>query len=172
MAEDYVKKSGTTSPVTLSRSSVEGVVLKQPRSTQADHKRDERTGQFLSAKTQTALFSYRNVISGIPSKAAKDAERMGLTRSDIRMIIPDRTLDRRIAEDAPLKPDEADGLARLIRVLEMAQRVFENDAVAGEWLHSANPALDGQVPMEMARTDLGGREVEAVLGRIAHGVFS
>lgn len=120
---------------------------------------------------QDSFFSYREVEFGIPASLARDAESKGLTRDDIRMIIPDRTLDRRIADNAALKLDEADGIARLLRVVGMARRVFGDDALADEFLRTANPALDNHIPIRMARSDLGGREVEAVLGRIEHGVF-
>ena len=118
-----------------------------------------------------ALMSYKAMETGVPVAAVREAEMQGLSRDDIRMIIPDRTLERRIAEGAVLKIDEADGIARLLRVLAQARNVFEDVARADEWLRSPNPALDGHIPIRMARTDLGGREVEAVLGRIAHGVF-
>ena len=71
-----------------------------------------------------------------------------------------------------LKIDEADGIARLLRVVTMARKTFEDSDLADTWLRSSNPSLDGNIPIRMARTDLGGREVEAVLGRIASGVFS
>ena len=117
------------------------------------------------------LFDRKSAEQGIPANAARELDPLGLTRDDIRMIIPDRTLDRRIADGATLKIEEADGIARLLRVVGMARRVFESDALADEWLRAPNPALDGHTPIRMARTDLGGREVEAVLGRIEHGVF-
>ena len=115
--------------------------------------------------------SYALVERGIPASFAKDVEGQGLTRDDIRSVIPDRTLDRRIAEGATLKLDEADGIARLLRVVAAARSVFQDDTLADEWLRTANPALNA-IPIRMARTDLGGREVEAMLGRLAHGVFS
>lgn len=118
------------------------------------------------------LFSFKSVTDGVPSNTVRDLEQSGLTRDDIRQIIPDRTLERRIAAGENLKLEEADGLARLLRVVTMARRVFGDDALADEWLRSPNPALDNLIPIQMARTDLGGREVEAVLGRIEHGVFS
>ncbi len=99
-------------------------------------------------------------------------EREGLTRDDIRMIIPDLTLERRLAAgEDPLTVEEGDALVRLLQVISQAREVFGDAALADEWLRSANPALGGGVPIRMARTDLGGREAEAVLGRIAHGVF-
>lgn len=118
-----------------------------------------------------APISYSVLEAGVPAAVARDIDGSGLTRDDIRMIIPDRTLERRISEGAALKMDEADGLARLLRVVGHARRVFEDPDLADEWLRTANPALGDHIPMQMARTDLGGREVEAVLGRIEHGVF-
>ncbi|MCA3443222.1 MAG: DUF2384 domain-containing protein [Rhodobacter sp.] len=117
-----------------------------------------------------ALYLPRDLgdLSGFGSRLESE----GLTRDDIRMIIPDVTLKRRLAagEDS-LRVEEVDALVRLLRVVSQARAVFGDAALADEWLRSANPALGGGVPIRMARTDLGGREVEAVLGRIAHGVF-
>lgn len=123
------------------------------------------------AAGEASFGSYKSVKTGIPSALVRSLDTFGLTRDDIRQIIPDRTLDRRIADGENLKIEEADGIARLLRVVAMARRVFDDAALADEWVRSANPALDGLIPIQMARTDLGGREVEAVLGRIEHGVF-
>lgn len=124
----------------------------------------------MNKRSKIDVPSYANVEQGLPATFARQIEGQGLTRDDIRKIIPDRTLERRIAEGAALKIDEADGLARLLRIVDAARRVFANDANADEWLRVFNPSL-GAIPIHMARTDLGGREVEAALGRIEHGVF-
>ena len=105
------------------------------------------------------------------SLAAARAGAGRLRRSDVQMVIPARTLERRLSGNQMLKIDEADAIARLVRVRDHARRVFERDDVAEEWLSLPNPALGGEVPIEMARTDIGGREVEAVLGRIEHGII-
>ncbi len=119
-----------------------------------------------------SAISYLDLENGVPSTFARVAETQGLTRDDIRMIIPDRTLDRRIAGAEPFKLEEADSIARLLRVVAMARRVFGDNALADEWLRSANPSLGNHLPIRLARSDLGGREVEAALGRIEHGIFS
>lgn len=124
----------------------------------------------MNKRSNIDMLSYSRVKHGIPATFAREIEGQGLTRDDIRKVIPDRTLERRIAEGAMLKLDEADGIARLIRVVDAARRVFDDDALADEWLRTANPEL-GDIPIHMARTDLGGREVEAALGRIEHGIF-
>jgi len=128
-----------------------------------------------SSETSSEMraWSYRAIKSGMHPSDVRALEAEGaLQRADIAMIIPLRTFERRMAEDQPLKLEEADGIARLVRVVTQARQVFGDAALAEEFLRGANPALGGEAPMTLARTDVGGREVEAVLGRIAHGVFS
>ena len=123
------------------------------------------------AEQAEAFTTYRSLEKGVPAAWARSLETQGLTRDDIRRIIPDRTLDRRIAKGENLKIDEADGLARLLRVVKAARDLFENDENADGWLRNPIPSLGERIPIEMAQTDLGAREVEAVLGRMAHGVY-
>jgi putative toxin-antitoxin system antitoxin component (TIGR02293 family) len=83
-----------------------------------------------------------------------------------------RTLTRRKAEGR-LLPDESDRLLRAARVLGRALELFEgdrNDAV--EWLMASQPALGGVAPIEIAKTELGAHEVENLIGRTEHGVYS
>lgn len=146
--------------------------------------RSSTTGQFVEVSTHgkaasggpdfhaTLIKSYRDLKAGVRSQMVRDLERDHIVeRSDVRMIIPDRTLDRRISAGEPLKPEEADGIARLVRIVTYARKVFTGEDMANEWLRSPNPELDNEVPIRMSATDLGAREVEAVLGRIEHGVF-
>lgn len=123
------------------------------------------------AEKAAVFTSFQAIERGIPAAWARSLESLGLTRDDIRRIIPDRTLDRRIAKGEMLKIEEADGLARLLRVVKAARDLFENDANADTFLRSANPALGDRIPIEMAQTDIGAREVEAIIIRIGHGVY-
>lgn len=118
-------------------------------------------------------FTYSDIERGIPASTVRDLERAKvLTASDIASVIPPRTLDRRLSAGGNLKPDEADAIARLVRVVLAARHLFEKDDVADRFLHLPNPALGNRVPMDMARTDIGARAVETIIGRIAHGVYS
>ena len=120
----------------------------------------------------TVDLSYSAIRSGVPATIVRDLQRASVfERQDIERFISTRTQERRLKEKQALKPDEADGLARLLRVVSHAQRVFEDEELAEEWLRSPNPALNDEVPMAMAETDVGAREVEGVLSRIEHGVF-
>jgi putative toxin-antitoxin system antitoxin component (TIGR02293 family) len=40
------------------------------------------------------------------------------------------------------------------------------------WLKSPQKALGGKTPLEYSDTEPGAREVEDLLGRLEHGVFS
>ncbi len=118
-------------------------------------------------------FTYADLARGIPARTVRDLQRdKVLSAADVAAIIPPRTLERRMSADGNLKMEEADALARLVRVVVKARETFEKDDIADEFLRLPNPSLDWQVPIEMARSDLGAREVEAVLGRIAYGVYS
>ena len=59
------------------------------------------------------------------------------------------------------------------RVFGRALELFEGDSQAAErWLSSPRAALGGATPLELAKTEAGAREVEALIGRLEHGVFS
>lgn len=86
--------------------------------------------------------------------------------------IPSRTLHRR-KEEGRLESDESDKLVRLSRLYGRTLELFEGDRVeARHWLASPRPALGGSSPLSMAGTEVGAREVEALIGRLEHGVFS
>jgi putative toxin-antitoxin system antitoxin component (TIGR02293 family) len=101
-------------------------------------------------------------------------DNVGLSRSDVADLVQvkPRTLDRR-KKEGRLLPEESDRLLRVSRVFGKALELFEGDPKAAkEWLSAPQTALGGAVPLDMARTDIGAREVEALVGRLEHGVFS
>jgi len=116
--------------------------------------------------------SYRQIKIGVAPQVVRALQDAGvLDRDDVQQIISQRTLERRLANAEALRPEESDGIARLLRVIAHANRVFEDADLAEEWLRSPNPALNDEVPMVMAARDVGAREVEGVLTRLEHGVF-
>lgn len=67
-------------------------------------------------------------------------------------------------EEGRFSRAESDRLVRAARIFGGATALFKGDrATAGVWLVSGQPALGGSVPLDLARTDLGAREVERVL---------
>ena len=117
------------------------------------------------------ILSYESIKKGVLAGTIRELIRTGrLLRSDVHMVIPQRTFERRLSLNQTLKITEADAIARLLRVRDHARQAFGDKEVAEEWLSLPNPALGGETPIEMARTDIGAREVEAVLTRLEHGV--
>src|SRR5258708_23333944 len=100
--------------------------------------------------------------------------RSGIPLAEIAAIagIPPRTLARR-KSSGRLTPDESEKLLRLSSVFEQAVDLFEGDETnARQWLTTAKKALENQTPLAYSRTELGAREVENLIGRLEHGVFS
>lgn len=99
---------------------------------------------------------------------------LGMSTSELTALlqIPQRTLARR-KRVGRLSPDESERLLRLSRVLDTAVELFEGQHQAAvEWLQAPNRALAGQVPIEMAKTEVGALEVEGLIGRLEYGVSS
>ncbi len=67
----------------------------------------------------------------------------------------------------------AEQLLRVDRIIGCSLELFEGDRDgAVEWLLSSQPALGGASPMDVAKTEVGAREVEDLIGRLEHGVYS
>ena len=87
-------------------------------------------------------------------------------------MITQRTLARR-KKAGRMQTAESDRLVRLARVFSGAIALFEGDADGAQaWMMRPNRALGGPSPFEMAKTGVGAREVENLIGRIQHGVIS
>jgi putative toxin-antitoxin system antitoxin component (TIGR02293 family) len=86
--------------------------------------------------------------------------------------IPRRTMTRRKREGRFL-PEESDRLLRASRLFGKALQLFEgNRDAATEWLTTVQPGLGGIVPLDLAKSEVGVLEVERLIGRLEHGVFS
>jgi putative toxin-antitoxin system antitoxin component (TIGR02293 family) len=100
--------------------------------------------------------------------------RSGLTLSRLASVIgiPERTLARRKAS-GKLTPEESGRLLRISAVFEDAVDLFEGDVRAAvNWLTTPRKALGDRPPLSYARTEPGAREVENLIGRLEHGIFS
>jgi putative toxin-antitoxin system antitoxin component (TIGR02293 family) len=58
------------------------------------------------------------------------------------------------------------------RIMARAMEVLEDRSKALHWMNEPNVALGGKVPLTLLKTAAGEHEVEALLGRIEHGVYS
>lgn len=88
-----------------------------------------------------------------------------------KLGISKATLHRRKAAGR-LEPDESDRIVRYARLMGKAVEVFENEESARAWMSSSQYGLGGETPLDYAMTELGAREVENLLGRIDHSVYS
>lgn len=81
------------------------------------------------------------------------------------------TLHRR-KKSGHLDRVESDRLVRYARLVSRAGEALGGMAGARSWLGAPARAFHGECPLDYADTEIGAREVEALLGRIQHGVFS
>lgn len=83
-----------------------------------------------------------------------------------------RTLIRRKAKGR-LNPEESDRVLRVGRVFARSLELFEGDQKAArDWFMSSQKALGNKAPAIRARTEFGALEVERLIGRLEHGVFT
>ena len=82
------------------------------------------------------------------------------------------TFHRRKGAGEKLGTAESDRVVRFARLLGKAIKVFDDEEDARQWLNSPQFGLGGAVPLDYARTEVGAREVENLLGRIEYGVYS
>lgn len=83
-----------------------------------------------------------------------------------------RTLTRR-KKEKKLSAYESDRLVTLTRLLAQSVALFEGQKPSAlRWFVQPSRALGNLSPLEMASTETGAREVENLIGRLEHGVFS
>jgi putative toxin-antitoxin system antitoxin component (TIGR02293 family) len=127
----------------------------------------------LDAFDPPALF--RALTKGLPYRAFERLVRNSQLPAERVMAlidVPRRTLARR-KRDGRFLPSESDRLLRAARLFGQALALFEGDRVAAkDWLETAQRALGAATPLDLARSEVGAREVERLIGRLEHGVFS
>jgi putative toxin-antitoxin system antitoxin component (TIGR02293 family) len=115
------------------------------------------------------------VRKGLPANSVKAlAGRLDIRNAALsqRLGIPQRTLTRRLSRRSRLTASESDRAVRLARVYANAVEMIGEEDKAVRWLQTPNRALGGERPIDQVDTDVGAREVEDILGRIAYGVYS
>ncbi|UPJ63452.1 antitoxin Xre/MbcA/ParS toxin-binding domain-containing protein [Bradyrhizobium sp. 191] len=88
------------------------------------------------------------------------------------LVVPKRTLARRLSDGEPLTVEETDKAVRLARVDRLAANVFGEPQKAHRWLRKPKKALRGETPLAYLATEAGARVVEEMLQRIDHGILS
>ena len=111
---------------------------------------------------------------GFPPAVVEELMRAsGLTLKELAnaLDLSHHSLQRR-RRSGRLARYESDRLYRLARIIALANEFIGDHQKAMRWLKRPNRSLDGIAPVEALDTELGARQVENVLGRIAHGGIS
>ena len=87
---------------------------------------------------------------------------LGMSRATLHRRKKAGTLDR----------TESDRLVRYARLVSHATAALGGLEGARSWLVAPAIAFNGECPLDFADTEIGAREVDALLGRLEHGVFS
>jgi putative toxin-antitoxin system antitoxin component (TIGR02293 family) len=106
----------------------------------------------------------------LPLVALKGLAQSGLTEQEIeRFVIPQRTRRHRAEKKQPLTREVSDRAVRLLRVQTVAEDTFGSKEKANRWLRRPLAELDGDTPLDIARTEAGARVIETILAKIAWG---
>jgi len=82
------------------------------------------------------------------------------------------TFHRKKTTGTNLSPLVSDRVVRFAMLLSKAITVFGSQDEANKWLKSPQFGLGGAVPLDFAKSEVGSREVENLLGRIEYGVYT
>ena len=83
------------------------------------------------------------------------------------------TLSRRRQRSERLDVGQSDRVLRYAELFRQAVALHDGDEEAARaWLKSPARALGGETPLEHAETEVGAREVENLIGRLEHGVYT
>ena len=116
----------------------------------------------------------RKIKKGLPISAFEKIQRELEISADTlasTVNIAGRTLARR-KKEGRFQPDESERVLRIASLFDRALQVLHNQNLVKLWFKSPQKALGGKSPLEYADTEPGAREVEDLLGRLEHGVFS
>jgi putative toxin-antitoxin system antitoxin component (TIGR02293 family) len=123
-------------------------------------------GEEVTSEADLARLVHRR----IPLRALTYVKRGGFSELEIgRFVIPARTQRHRKAKRQPLTVDESDRVVRLTRIQALTEDVFGDTEKANRWLRENLAILDGESPLEVARTESGTRVVEQILAKIDWG---
>ncbi|HVL69674.1 MAG TPA: antitoxin Xre/MbcA/ParS toxin-binding domain-containing protein [Vicinamibacterales bacterium] len=137
---------------------------------------DDYIGEVLGgasvAREQGAAALRDRVRRGLPYRsfdAVRTRLQLSVPEAAAILHMPPRTLARR-RQARRLDPLESDRLYRLARVAAYAFTALGSEPKGAAWLRRPNRALGGEAPLALLDTDAGARQVEALLGRLEHGI--
>jgi putative toxin-antitoxin system antitoxin component (TIGR02293 family) len=142
---------------------------------------DARAARLLGIRPpRGAAGSLQDLVDAVQSRLTfADLERfrreLAQTRAQFSslMNVSERTLAR-YADDATRHVDAAiaERALRLARIQALAEYVLEDATAGRQWLATPQPGLRGRAPNDLIGSEFGAREVETLLNRIEHGVYT
>ena len=109
---------------------------------------------------------------GIPSQTIGPlSDYLGLGKGVVAQYLDlDRgTANRRVAKGQMLPMHSAESVLRLLELAQMAADTFETEDESAAWLRRPHPMLDGDSPLELAKTSYGAQRVKDMLLAIKYG---
>ena len=116
----------------------------------------------------------KKIKKGLPISAFEKIQKELDVSADIlasTVNIATRTLARR-KKEGRFHSDESERVLRIASLFDRALQVLHSQNRVQLWFKSPQKGLGGKTPLEYADTEPGAREVEDLLGRLEHGVFS
>jgi putative toxin-antitoxin system antitoxin component (TIGR02293 family) len=110
--------------------------------------------------------------AGLPARAfvgVADVLRITVDELAGKLGVSARTIRDQRKKLSRLSSENTGKLVRIARIQNQARKIFSTNEAVSEWLSSPAPALEGALPLNLVDTDVGAREVEAVLNGIAYG---
>jgi len=136
---------------------------------------EELGGKQTLGRTLATEYDMREAIrQGFPPAVVEELMRAaGLSLKELAsaLDLSPRSLQRR-RRTGRLARYESDRLYRLARIVALANEFLGDHERAIRWLKRPNRALGGIAPIAALDTELGARQVENILGRIAYGGLS
>ena len=129
--------------------------------------------KFLGMRATNEADVIEKLREGFPTGAIRRVEtQLDLSHATLATLLdlPIRSFARRIKEPK-LSRHMSEVLYRIARIYQRAVATLDDDEKAVRWLQKPNRSLGNVVPFDILDTEVGARQVEDALGRIAYGVY-
>lgn len=134
--------------------------------------RKSAVGLFTIPDHLSAKQAYVIVKLGIPSRSLEPlSDHLGIGKGAAAGVLGmDRaTANRKVAKDDVLPTYAAESMLRLLELDAMARDTFETDEEAAAWLRQPHPMLDGETPLDCAKSGFGAERVKDILNAVKYG---
>ena len=118
-------------------------------------------------------FDWREIERGLPLSTLEEfSAYSGIAVKELlEVVIPARTLKHRRQKKQPLSVIEADRLARVARMYELAVKVYGDRDDGRKWLCGCKRRFDGRTALSMLDTQIGEHAVAEALVQLDEGLF-